>query len=305
MTALEAGVRADMPAVEKRFILDDATTAEAEAAIAAVAAKAERLETPLPDGRMVWHAWGRGSDKPSLFLLHGGYGSWVHWIRNVEALAARFVVYAGDIPGLGDSDPPPDRRDPDGIGRLVADGVRQFLPEGEQARLMGFSFGGVISGHTAPHLGRRLKSLTLVGASGMGLRRVDFLPLARFERDMDGEAIRRLARRNLELLMVRDPRTVDTTALHMQVMNTTRAVTKSRWISRMPSLVDKLPKLPCTVNGIWGEFDCTAYPYLAERRAYLGGLANFGGFRVVPEAGHWAMYEQAEAFNRAALALID
>jgi len=294
-----------MPAVEQRFLLDDEITAEAEAAIGAVAARGERLETPLPEGRMVWRAWGRGSGRPSLFLLHGGYGSWVHWIRNVEALAERFTVYAGDIPGLGDSDPPPDRRDPDGIGRCVADGVEALTPAGEQARLMGFSFGGVISGHTAPHLGRRLKSLTLVGASGMGLRRVDFLPLARFERDMDGVSIRRLARRNLELLMVRDPETVDSVALHMQVMNTTRAVTKSRWISRLPSLVEKLPPLTCTVNGIWGEFDSTAYPYLAERRAYLGGLPNFGGFEIVPDAGHWAMYERAAAFNAAALRLIE
>ena len=294
-----------MPAVERRFLLDDEITAEAEAAIAAVAARGERLETPLPDGRMVWHAWGRGSGKPCLFLLHGGYGSWVHWIRNVEALAERFTVHAGDIPGLGDSDPPPDRRDPDGIGRIVADGVRALTPPDVQARLMGFSFGGVISGHAAPHLGKKLKSLTLVGASGMGLRRAEFLPLARFERDMDGVSIRRLARRNLELLMVRDPETVDSVALHMQVMNTTRAVTKSRWISRLPSLVDKLPGLPCVVNGVWGEYDSTAYPFLAERRAYLGGLPNFGRFAVVADAGHWVMYERAEAFNRTVLDLID
>jgi len=296
-----------MPAVEERFILRDDVTAEAEAAIAAVASRGERLESPLPDGAMVWHAWGRGSGKPSLFLLHGGYGSWVHWIRNVEALTEKFTVYAGDIPGLGDSDPPPDRRDPDGIGRLVADGVEMFTPKGEQARLMGFSFGAVIGGHAAPYLDAagRLRSFTVVGAGGMGLRRAEFLPLARFERDMDGVSIRRLARRNLELLMVRDPETVDATALHMQVMNTTRAVTKSRWISRLPSLIEKLPALKCRVSGIWGEYDSTAYPYLADRKAYLGGLSNFAGFEAVADAGHWVMYERAEGFNRAALRLID
>ncbi len=294
-----------MPAVETRFILQDETTAAAEAAIAAVAGRGRRVETPLPDGVMVWHAWGEGSGRPPLFLLHGGYGSWVHWIRNVEALAARFAVYAGDIPGLGDSDPPPDRRDPDGIGRLVADGIRSLTPADQQARLMGFSFGSVIGGHAAPYLDDILRSFTLVGAGGMGLRRAEFLPLARFERDMDGEAIRRLARRNLELLMVRDPETIDATALHMQVMNTTRAVTKSRWISRLPSLVEKLPKLRARVNGIWGEFDSTAYPYLADRRAFLGALPTFGGFEVVPDAGHWVMYERAEGFNAAALKLID
>lgn len=294
-----------MPAVEERFILRDATTAAAEAAIAAVAERGERIDTALPDGRMVWHAWGRGSGKPSLFLLHGGYGSWVHWIRNVEVLAERFTVYAGDIPGLGDSDPPADRRDPDDIGRLVAEGVRSLTPPGAQARLMGFSFGAVIGGHAAPYLDDMLRSFTLVGAGGMGLRRAEFLPLRAFGRDMAGEALRRLARRNLELLMVRDPATVDAVALHMQVMNTTRAVTKSRWISRLPSLVRKLPPLKCSISGIWGEFDSTAYPYLADRRKFLGALPTFSGFEVVADAGHWAMYERADGFNTAALKLID
>jgi pimeloyl-ACP methyl ester carboxylesterase len=105
--------------------------------------------------------------------------------------------------------------------------------------------------------------------------------------------------------MVRDPATVDATALHMQIMNTTRAVTKSRWISRLPSLIEKLPALNCNVSGIWGEFDSTAYPYLADRRAFLSSLTNFTGFEVVADAGHWAMYERADGFNAAALRLID
>lgn len=296
-----------MPAVEERFILRDATTAAAEAAITDVQGRARRIETPLPGGHMVWHAWGEAAGKPPLFLLHGGYGSWIHWIRNVEVLAERFQVFAGDIPGLGDSDPPPDRRDPDGIGRIVADAILSLMAPDQKARLMGFSFGSVIGGHAAPYLDAagRIRSFTLVGAGGMGLRRAESLPLARFERDMDGEAIRRLARRNLELLMVRDPATVDAVAIHMQVMNTTRAVTKSRWISRLPSLVEKLPALGCKVAGIWGEFDSTAYPYLADRRAFLGGLKTFAGFEVVEGAGHWAMYERADGFNAAALKLID
>ena len=191
-----------MPAVEERFIVRDALTAEAEAAIQRVAEKSEALTTFLPDGGMAWRCWGRGSGKPPLFMLHGGYGSWVHWIRNVEALSEKFTVYAGDIPGLGDSDPPPDRRDPDDIGKHVAAGILSLLQDDEQARLMGFSFGSVIGGYTAPHLNDRLHSFTLVGAGGMGLRRSEFLPLAAFRRDMDGLAIRHLARRNLELLML-------------------------------------------------------------------------------------------------------
>ncbi len=33
----------------------------------------------------------RGSG-PDVVLFHGGMGCWQHWIRNVDALAARFTV---------------------------------------------------------------------------------------------------------------------------------------------------------------------------------------------------------------------
>ena len=58
---------------------------------------AERFETPCGDGRMVWRSWGSG--RPIL-LLHGGAGSWRHWIRTLPALSHRRVL-APDTPGLG------------------------------------------------------------------------------------------------------------------------------------------------------------------------------------------------------------
>jgi len=52
---------------------------------------------------MVWRVWGGG---PPLVLLHGGTGSWMHWIRNIEELARDFTVVAPDIPGSGESASP-------------------------------------------------------------------------------------------------------------------------------------------------------------------------------------------------------
>src|SRR5437763_9356025 len=63
-----------------------------------IAAEAERCETPCGDGSMVWHCWGSGLP---LVLLHGGYGSWSHWIRNVLPLSRSFRVIPPDPPGLG------------------------------------------------------------------------------------------------------------------------------------------------------------------------------------------------------------
>ena len=42
-------------------------------------------------GRMTWHVWDEGTNKPILLLFHGGSGSWIHWIRNVQPLSKHFA----------------------------------------------------------------------------------------------------------------------------------------------------------------------------------------------------------------------
>ena len=44
----------------------------------------------------------RRGQGPDVVLFHGGMGSWKHWVRNVDALAARFTVHALDHPSYGD-----------------------------------------------------------------------------------------------------------------------------------------------------------------------------------------------------------
>ena len=67
---------------------------------AAVAADAEVIHTPCGDGNLVWRRWGKGKGAP-VVLVHGGSGSWTHWIKNITGLAERGEVWAGDLPGLG------------------------------------------------------------------------------------------------------------------------------------------------------------------------------------------------------------
>ena len=103
---------------------------------------ARRHTTPCGDGQLVWHAWGREQDEP-LVLLHGGSGSWTHWIRNVEALAAaaRRVVVP-DLPGFGDSARPPGGQDADFVAPALATGLRELLGDAP-VDVVGFSFGGL------------------------------------------------------------------------------------------------------------------------------------------------------------------
>ena len=57
--------------------------------VARLQAQARRLTTPMATGEIVWHAWGvpRAGVAP-LVLLHGGSGSWTHWLRNIDTLLA-------------------------------------------------------------------------------------------------------------------------------------------------------------------------------------------------------------------------
>ena len=67
-------------------------------------AAGERWVTGAASERVVWHAWRAArSDAPPVLLLHGGSGSWTHWVKNIVPLldAGRWVL-AADLPGFGD-----------------------------------------------------------------------------------------------------------------------------------------------------------------------------------------------------------
>ena len=133
-------------------------------------ALATRRETPCGAGTMVWHVWGESRPGlPPVVLFHGGSGSWTHWLRNIQPLvAAGRQVIAADLPGFGDSAPPPSGGDADALVRPLADGLNVLLG-GEPCDLVGFSFGGLTAGLLLaehPALARRL---VLVGAPAMGV----------------------------------------------------------------------------------------------------------------------------------------
>jgi pimeloyl-ACP methyl ester carboxylesterase len=51
-------------------------------------------------------------------------------------------------------------------------------------------------------------------------------------------------------------------------------------------------------GSIWGERDATAYPHVAERKRILQSIQPGARFTIVPGAGHWVQFEEADAFNR-------
>jgi 2-hydroxy-6-oxonona-2,4-dienedioate hydrolase len=271
-------------------VISEATVALVEG----IAAEAQRVETPCGDGSMVWRVWGSG---PPLVLLHGGYGSWTHWIRNVLPLSRQFTVVAPDLPGLGESATPPEPWTAEGLAAIVVAGLDIVLPRDAAPHLAGFSFGGVIGGSVAAQLGHRLRGFTVVGSNGLGLQRQP-TELKRVTAGVGEDEEFATHRYNLNQLMIADPAKIDELALYLQQTNHARARMRSRRFSRSGALIEALPRIAAHLDGIWGERDATAYPHLDERAAVLRQVQPQARFAVVPGAGHWVQFEAPDEFNR-------
>ena len=258
-----------------------------------VAAEAQRIETPCGAGTMVWRVWGSG---PPLILLHGGYGSWTHWIGNVLVLARRFTVIAPDLPGLGESSTPPEPHTAEGLAAIIVEGLDIVLSKDAAPHIVGFSFGGVLGGHVAAQLGDRLRALTLVGSNGLGLVRQP-TALQRVPAGVSAEEALAVHRRNLGALMIADPAKIDELAVYIQSQNAPRGRVRSRRFSRADTLARALPLVKARLDGIWGARDATAYPHLDERARVLRSFQPGARFEVIAGAGHWVQYEAAERFN--------
>jgi pimeloyl-ACP methyl ester carboxylesterase len=258
-----------------------------------VAAEAERVETPCGEGSMVWRIWGSG---PTLVLLHGGYGSWMHWIRNVLPLSRQFMVVAPDLPGLGESATPTEPHTAEGLARIIVAGLQVVTPRQGDLHIAGFSFGGVLGGHVATQLGEQLHGFTIVGSNGLGLVRQP-TELQRLPPEASEETALAVARHNLGVLMIADPARIDELAIYIQSRNAPRARVKSRRFSRADTLARALPHVKARLDGIWGERDATAYPHLEERAQTLRSFQAAARFEVIPGAGHWVQYENAARFN--------
>lgn len=264
----------------------------ADAAVQRLEREAERWETPCGDGVMVWHSWGSG---PVLVLLHGGNGSWRHWVRTIPFFAPMYRVVAPDLPGLGESARAPEPPTQDGIARIVADGLDAVIGAETPYDIVGFSFGGMISGHVAELHGARVRSLTLNGPGGLGTRRRTFalVPV----RDKTGQDRLDAHRVNLERLMLHDPAKIDELAMALQEWHSVRNRLRTPSLSRSTSLADALPRVRARVNAIYGEFDAPANPNLDERRELLRSIRPDIDFRVIKGAGHWTAYEAPGEFN--------
>ncbi|MDG2204312.1 MAG: alpha/beta fold hydrolase [Alphaproteobacteria bacterium] len=263
-------------------------------------ARCQELRSPCGDGDLVWREWGAANtERPPLVLLHGGFGSWNHWVRTIPALETQYRVIAVDLPGCGDSADPPKPYDAASLVEILSGGLDRILPDDTPFDLISFSFGGVLSGLLAHAQSRRIHSLTLIGSPVLGLTGTGPAnELVEVPRDLPAAEAAPLYRHNLQKLMVHDPAAADDLALTIQTDNMAKARLRSRGIARTSVLSDSLRDLPCRLNGIFGDKDTTLYPDLSGIRDYVEEIHPGAPIHVIPNAGHWVQFEAWETVNK-------
>jgi pimeloyl-ACP methyl ester carboxylesterase len=287
--------------------------------IAALDAASRKHVTPCGRGRLVWRQWGDG---PPLILFHGGSGSWMHWVRNIEPLARHYSVWAPDLPGMGDSDYPlagdfrvitPEESDIDLEGStglppsaipmqthaaVAIKGLAQLFGSAP-VTVVGFSFGGMLAANVAALVPGRFARVILVGSGGIPGERLARPEMVSWRQITDPDELATVQRRNLEIHMIVDPRNVDDVAVNIQTLNTRRF--RGRRLQRRQSLFEVLARGRPRLAGIWGRHDHTARGRIDELPTLLRAIDPQAPFHLVQNGGHWVAYECADEVNRVLL----
>jgi len=241
---------------------------------------------------------------PLLLLLHGGFGSWNHWIRNVDALAAEFRVVVPDLPGMGESSAALAQDITldaylDLVRAAFDDGL---LPEGARFCVAGFSYGAIMTACLTRLLADRIRAAVLIAPGSFPAGSVNRLPLKPIPPGLSDAEIDAIHRHNMETLLIHDGRRIDAAAVAAQRWNIEHTRFSARLIGYGDHLGDYLPHARCPILFLIGAHDAMPHPSAEARAAYISGLNPAVATALVPDAGHWAMFEQPAWINARLLA---
>jgi len=272
------------------------STVRTLADVATIDAAARRIELPCGNGIMAWRRWGEGAP---VVLLHGGSGSWNHWVRNITALvAAGRQVWIPDLPGSGESASPATGGDADALPEPMESALQALLGEAP-VDLVGFSFGTMVATLLAAQWPQRVRRLVLSGAPALGIN-PDWKPtLKPWAHLQPGPELDRTHRANLASLMLAQPESIDDLALALHAANLPRDRMRLRRLSRTDIMLRTLPDIRCPVFGIWGEEDVLYRGFQDRLAPALARAPDFRWMRLVPRAGHWVQFERAQAYDQA------
>jgi pimeloyl-ACP methyl ester carboxylesterase len=272
---------------------DDASQAMFEDLLAA----SEQACVEWRGRKVCWRVF--GNTGPALVLIHGGHGNWLHWARNIRALAELRRVCVPDLPGYGDSDDAiVDGRIEAVVGPAIAT-LDQLIGAATPIDLAGFSFGGLVAAHIAANrpMTRRLALLGPGGHAGARRPRGKLQSWKEAAQSRDLVALDDVMRHNLAMHMLhRSAEDIDAMAVRIHTEACLRTRFRSKEISRAGGLIDLLAQRADPTLLIWGEHDVTADPNALA--SVLAERAPGCSMRMVEGAGHWVQYERASIVNK-------
>ena len=227
-------------------------------------------------------------------LVHGAAGSWTHWVRNIDSLAADHRVFAPDLPGFGDSELPADMDTAWQLADHTVTAIDSVLGQTSRMDIVGFSFGGIVAGLLGARLGARVRRLCLVAAGGIGMsgRVPDLTVDADQAADPDWMARAQLAR-----FMFADLASADDAAVAINRRNVERTRFKSGTIPASSLLLEALPSVAAEVHALYSDRDAFGGKDIDEKFDRITAVRGDAHTHAITGAGHWSPYEAPEQVN--------
>lgn len=246
------------------------------------------------------HTSGSG---PDLVLFHGGMGCWQHWTRNIGPLSKHFTVHALDHPSYGAAAAVPRETSGPQYLDLMYRTFLEHFPGEAPLRFAGFSFGGAIAANLAARLGERVTHLCLISPAGFPPREGPRAPTRSYKEAGDDEQLlREICRHNLLVNMLSHPASLTDETLDIQTYCVRHTRFNSRKVSRGGTLLGDLARRTCRLRVLWGEGDDSVYRPADDLIRQIQTVVNDLDLHRIPNAGHWAAYENAAAVNQLMLA---
>ena len=226
---------------------------------------------------------------PAVVVLHG-WGASIDAVGSVTAgLAGALEVVAVDLPGFGESAPPPDAWS---VGRYAELVLALCDDLGlERVSLLGHSFGARISIVAAASAPDRVARMLLTGAAGLTPKRppsyyarVSIAKVGRVVGAAGGPAGRRVQARMRARVASQD------------WLDASEAMRGTFRLVVGEDLSPRLAQVKAPTLLIWGEQDTETPLWMAER---MEALLPDAGLVVLP-GGHYVYAERSAEFNRIA-----
>ena len=244
--------------------------------------------------KISFRIWGQSG--PILVLLHGGYGSWMHFLKNVEELSKNFQVIVPDMPGFGESEPLPKVPNLDEYAQTLVDALSS-LTNGSNYNIIGFSFGSAIGSHMIKFAGDSVNRLTLVGYNRTGNMPFKRPKMLSWRAAKTEEELNTAQRHNLSVMMIHKQEKIDDMAINLQTLNTKRAKVRSLEIVASHDLPNRILNISQPIDIIWGEFDVTLINGIDDAQNRMKELIPDVKFHIIQNSGHWIQFEEYEKFN--------